>query len=344
MVKRNIVVLHVVFWLMLLVFKFFDYQHSIGITKSLVLVLVPNAFNIIASYTHYFFLLPFLLKKNYRSYFPWVIILLLSVTYARGEAESFFFEGLFASSYYQKWTGIRFVGILWATCSLMLFISLINFTVDRFRLQTEKQALETEKLHAELNYLKAQINPHFLFNTLHNLNYQTQVKSDLATDIVIRLSNIMRYMIYESNKPKVTLGQEIDYLQDYLSLESIRLNHQFKLDFETAEVPLSAQVAPLLLIPLVENAFKHGISDLQPINWISIKLRIHEGKLEFRVANSLRITSVEKEGETGFGLTNLRSRLELNYFDRYQLDLLPMDNSFQATLTLQLNENEMHHS
>ena len=126
----------------------------------------------------------------------------------------------------------RIISTVWDTLTFIVFTGMIRFVLEWFELENKRKQLENEKLNAELNYLKSQINPHFLFNTLHNLNSLVYVGAKNANDVIIKLSNIMRYMIYESGKERVPLSSEIAYMNDYIHLESIRLNNSFKLDFK----------------------------------------------------------------------------------------------------------------
>lgn len=334
--KRNVILLHIAFWFVFFAFKFLDYSSNLGYARAAMYVTVPNFFNVAASYFHYFLLIPLLLKKRWLEYTIITIGMLALTVWSRGYAESLHLSDIFNTDYYDKWTMGRIMSTIWSTGSFILFIAMLRFTIDRFVLESQKKALENEKLNAELNYLKAQINPHFLFNTLHNLNYLTQIKSDQATEVIMKLSNIMRYMIYESNKPRVALGLEINYIKDYLDLESIRLNNEYTLEFDVSQADPEIRISPLLLIPLVENAFKHGISDRQSENRISISLKCDEENLHLRVTNSLKDEKLEKEEPSGFGLENLRQRLTLSYPDRYELKTSKESKEFIAELSLRL--------
>nr|WP_246202965.1 histidine kinase [Fulvivirga lutimaris] len=201
-------------------------------------------------------------------------------------------------------------------------------------MENKKKTLENEKLAVELKYLKSQINPHFLFNTLHNLNYLTQIKSDQASEVIVMLSNIMRYMIYDSNKPSVTLRKEIDYIQDYLALEAIRLNNKFDLKFDVTEANDQLEIAPLIFIPFVENAFKHGISDKDEKSWIDIRLSTKENIMYLVVENSIG-EKVDMES-SGVGLENVKKRLALGYPGKYTLDIDESEKKYHVSLTLDL--------
>jgi two-component system sensor histidine kinase AlgZ len=191
-------------------------------------------------------------------------------------------------------------------------------------------------LTAELNYLKSQINPHFLFNTLHNLNSLVYAGAKNANEVIIKLSNIMRYMIYESGKERVALSSEIEYMNDYIHLESIRLNNSFKLDFTITGPVEKINIAPLMLITFLENAFKHGVSDQEPDCWIDVKLSVDSRQLTYRVSNKKIRNVKQNKLKSGFGLDNVKKRLELSYPDKYALVVDDREDTYSINLTLQL--------
>lgn len=336
--QRNIFLLHLSFWVLFFAFKVFDYANDIPTRMAITLVICQHTFSVVGAYIHYFFLLPLLIeRKKIALYILLLLGLLAACIVGRGLLESRFISGIFNTDYYETWTFARVSSMVWTLGSFIVFISLIKFTIDRFVLENQKRELENEKLNAELNYLKAQINPHFLFNTLHNLNYLSQIKSDQATEVILKLSNIMRYMIYESNKPKVTLAKEISYIQDYLDLEAIRLNKAFDLRFNISRVDQQLEIVPLILIPLVENAFKHGISDQELKNWIQIDLQSEGKRLTFNVENSIKKKEMAKEEASGFGLNNLRRRLTLSYPKKHQLIIEESKDDFKVNLKLDIS-------
>jgi LytS/YehU family sensor histidine kinase len=224
---------------------------------------------------------------------------------------------------------------VWDLLVFMIFIGLIRFAFDRFDLEAKQKQLHNEKLTAELNYLKAQINPHFLFNTLHNLNYLIYAKSAAATDVVVKLSNIMRYMIYDASKSSVPLSKEIDLLNDYIHLESIRLNEKFDLQFEKNGDVASTEIAPLTLITLLENAFKHGVRDGESNCWIKIHLSVDSNEISYEVSNKI-VRSDSTKLKSGFGLQNLIQRLELSYPNNYSMNIENKNGIYRAKLTIGL--------
>lgn len=298
-------------------------------------ITVPMFFHIILSYTHYFFILPDLLRtKRLKRYFLRLVPAIAIVMFFQVITENATLTSLGNSNYFESFGWIRFVSTLWDEMSFMIFTGMIKFAVDWFEMENKKKTLENEKLAVELKYLKSQINPHFLFNTLHNLNYLTQIKSDQASEVIVMLSNIMRYMIYDSNKSSVTLRKEIDYIQDYLALEAIRLNNKFDLKFDVTEANDQLEIAPLIFIPFVENAFKHGITDKDEKSWIDIRLSTKENIMYLVVENS--IGEKGDHESSGVGLDNVKKRLALGYPGKYTLNIDESEKKFHVSLTLDL--------
>jgi len=201
--------------------------------------------------------------------------------------------------------------------------------------------LEKENIQTELSLLKQQIDPHFLFNTLNNLYALCRKKSDLAPDVVLQLAELMRYVVYRGKESYVLCSEEAKYIEDYVSLQSIRLHNHLTLDVQVNIEDPQAKISPLLLIILVENAFKHGIEPSTEDCSLSIYLSVTTQMLIFTCENSVENENSSNEFEsskvlTGVGLDNLQRRLDLLYFDKHQLTLQPNHNSFTATLKISL--------
>jgi LytS/YehU family sensor histidine kinase len=193
--------------------------------------------------------------------------------------------------------------------------------------EKEKQHLETE-----LNFLKVQIQPHFFFNTLNNLYSLTLKKSDQAPEIVLKLSALMSYMLYESNTSKVPLSKEITYLLNYLDLEKLRFGQRLVVTFEMEGPIEEVNIPPMILILFLENSFKHGIKNNLHKIQIDILLKVEEGFLFFSVKNP--VEEKTSTGNTGIGLKNAKRRLELLYGNNYCLDLLEKQNEFIVSLKI----------
>jgi two-component system LytT family sensor kinase len=194
--------------------------------------------------------------------------------------------------------------------------------------EKEKQYLETE-----LNFLKSQINPHFFFNTLNNLYSLTLKKSDLAPEVVLKLSDLMSYMLYESNTPKIALDKEIMYLRNYIDVEQLRFGQRLNVDFEVSGPTEQVSIPPMILILFVENSFKHGTRNIIHKIDISISLKVAEGYLHFRVENPVG-NDLTVSDQTGIGLKNAQRRLELLYGHQYTLDLAIDNNIYIASLKI----------
>lgn len=219
------------------------------------------------------------------------------------------------------------------------FFGIVKHIYDYRKLKQSAQLLMIEKQAAELSFLKSQTNPHFLFNTLNNIYSLSRDKSDLAPESVLRLSKILRYILYETGGKYITIEQELKIINDYISLEKLRYDESLKINCLNYDIEdMNQQLPPLLLIPLVENAFKHGASETINNPCIDILLSVRNKKLEMIVRNSTeQNTSVEKVTEN-IGLSNLRRQLELLYKD-YELTFSHKDNIFTAALKINLSSH-----
>lgn len=223
---------------------------------------------------------------------------------------------------------------------IVLFISTIlrNSVVSRKREQ-EAIELRSQMLEAESRMLKWQINPHFLFNTLNNIYYMTQVKSDKAPDAVHRLSEMLRYVIYDCNEKYVRLGQEISYLKGYLELQLLKYENSENIRYDFSSADHNLKIAPLLLITFVENSFKHSHIEDSETSWIHMELVTEGRQLRFSIENSLPENYMRKDTTAGIGLENVRRRLNLLYPDRHSLNLKEADSVYSVKLILDLDED-----
>jgi LytS/YehU family sensor histidine kinase len=210
----------------------------------------------------------------------------------------------------------------------------VRITMEWFKNERQKKEMEAEKLASELAFLKSQVNPHFLFNILNNICSLARKKSDETENAIIKLSQIMRYMLQDSKDEKVSLEKEIEYLQSYIELQRLRLPEAVRIDFSTVGRPELLSIEPLLLIPFVENAFKHGVS-YQDVSEISIRMICRAQALSFVVENHI----AKQRGDTteqgsGIGLKNVMRRLELLYPGKHQLKI--RDDGIQYNVELDI--------
>ncbi len=218
--------------------------------------------------------------------------------------------------------------------------TMLRIAADWTRNTRERQKLEAENLQTELRFLRSQVNPHFLFNTLNSLYALTLKQSPKAPPTVLKLSNMMRYMLYESNARTVPLSKEIDYLRDYLALEQLRHGEQADIRFEVEGELTDQVIAPLLFITFVENAFKHGMSKVLDAGYVHIVLLVEAYEIRFHLENSKPRVNLEDGTPGGIGLLNVERRMTLLYPDAHELHTLETDDAYTVDLYLNLGRGE----
>lgn len=218
-----------------------------------------------------------------------------------------------------------------------LVFAVFKLFYDYTRLKYEGQQARLEKKQAELLFLKSQINPHFLFNTLNNIYSLSQYQPQLVSESVLRLSKILRYLLYEADHEFITIEKEIKIITDYIDLEKLRYNETVAIDFNYEIGDFSETIPPLLLMPLVENAFKHGVSVSRGKRFVDVRCVLKNRKLDFVVRNSSSTTDVA-EIKDNIGLSNLRRRVSLLYKD-FELITEQKDAIFTASLKINLSSH-----
>jgi len=209
-----------------------------------------------------------------------------------------------------------------------------NFKTLSKNKELENKILETQLQlkDQELQYLKKQIHPHFLFNTLNTIYGFALKQSKNTPDIILKLSNLLDYILYQVNKPKVSLKEEILHVKEYIELEKIRFQDTLKVLFKYDEIAPEIQIAPMLFIPFIENAFKHG-SLINGFLHVEIEIALVENELNFSIKNSI-LNDDMIETNQGIGLKNIKKRLELHYSNNYHLKIENTDNWFSVKLTI----------
>ena len=217
----------------------------------------------------------------------------------------------------------------------IFFFGIIRHIYNYIKLQADARKLRMEKQAAELNYLKSQTNPHFLFNTLNNIYSLSRDKSDLAPESILRLSKILRYMLYEAGGEFIAIEQELKIINDYIALETLRYDDSLRVNFNHDIEDMKQALPPLLLIPLIENAFKHGVSETRHQPFVDIHIAVNKRQLTLRVKNSTEPFTGDRAVVENIGLSNLRRQLELLYTD-YELSVQQGDAVFTASLKINL--------
>lgn len=285
-------------------------------------------------FSHMLWALPDLLSSP-KKYFSYIVKLIIIASVAVGISAlttSFLLEVREESGRVLQEDFLRFCK--WMTFEVVMLIiisSLIKFSFDFFKLKAQQGEIENQKLEVELKYLKLQINPHFLFNTLNNLLLLTNKKSPKASVVVEKLAYMMRYLLEKDKKDNVPLAVEIEFLKSYIELEEIRIK-DIDVSFDIEGDVQGQQLPPALLMTLIENAFKHGVKKSDSNNYVHIELKALPKEIHLKVVNPFHSKTTIKEFE-GIGLENLRKRLDLIYGDNYSLEVgQTSDGTFEANL------------
>ncbi len=284
-------------------------------------------------YYNYLYLIPrFLLRKRIWEYF----LMLMAGLLAIGALNLIFISGTSGLVEHHHpfsfWRSALFP--VYPAIMAFALSSTLRITIAWFNNERQKKEMEAEKLSSELAFLKSQVNPHFLFNILNNICSLARKKSDETENAIIKLSQIMRYMLQDSKDEKVNLEKEVEYLQSYIELQRLRLPEQVKIEFAVDGRPELLSIEPLLLIPFVENAFKHGVS-YQGCSEIRIHLHTMENSLSFNVRNNIaRHKDEAGEQGSGIGLKNVMRRLDLLYPDKHQLDIRDDGTHYEVDLNI----------
>jgi sensor histidine kinase YesM len=197
--------------------------------------------------------------------------------------------------------------------------------------------LQKENAEAQLQLLKAQVHPHFLFNTLNNIYSHTQNTAPVASQLVMGLSDMLRFMLYECNQPQVSLSKELKLIQDYITLEQIRYDNQLDVHISLPAETENLGIAPLLMLPLVENCFKHGTSHMLEQPWLSLQVTLEKDRMHVKLMNG-KASEMAKNNDKGIGIFNVRKRLALLYPGKHELSITDEEDVFIVNLWLQLDK------
>ncbi len=339
--KWVIIGLHFLFWILFFVSPLLRpvmergyIPMAPGMLKSFIALLFFNNFiRLIFFYVNAYILVPELAyKKRYLEYALVIIgIFLLSMVF-----DKFIFELLIDRGSHSIWN--FFVFNIFPYSFVFVASTAYKMIMDKMKEESILKERETEQLKTELSFLRSQVSPHFMFNVLNNMVALARKKSDALEPSLIKLSSLLRYMLYETGEDKVPLEKELQYLQSYIDLQQQRFGKKIEIitDLQLPSVQVY-YIEPMLLIPFVENAFKHGSGMMEDAR-IEISLRVHAGILEFIVKNRYQEYSMETKDKTsGIGLNNVRRRLDLLYPKQHSLHINESDGWFTILLTLNLH-------
>lgn len=219
---------------------------------------------------------------------------------------------------------------------LVLFVFSIGFLMQQyFRVKRQQEVIGKQQIESELSLLKSQVNPHFLFNVLNSIYALSLKKSDKTPEIVLKLSDILRYMLYETKQEQVALEKELEMIESYIDIEKVRIGNPQQIALHIKSDADTYVIAPMLLIPFIENTIKHGLDSMSENAFVSISIEINRGVLEFHCSNNFKPTAPRKVG--GIGLANVQKRLALIYPHKHHLQIRNENSIFTITLKLTLN-------
>jgi len=300
-----------------------------------------NYFGIISNFTlligfyylNYYLLIPkFYLKRKTAAYIFFVIVSMVTISLI-----SYIYKYPFNFQYINEFRlRLPLFGPSILFFVVVLFISLgLRINSEWKRAEKEKIKIEKEKLNAELSYLKAQVNPHFLFNTLNIIYTLAIMKSDQTAEAVMKLSKLMRYVITDVHEKFVSIEKEIGYIENFIELHRLRLAKNNQINLHVSGNQEGLQISPFILIPFVENAIKHGTSAIEPMI-IDITIALSNNKLHFLVKNDKLNIDPQNYDSTGVGNENTKKRLEMIYKKNYTLQITETDKTFEVELNIVL--------
>ncbi|WKK66967.1 sensor histidine kinase [Lutimonas zeaxanthinifaciens] len=333
---------HLLFWLIYFVFNFFrfasinnDYWYSLKSN------LIEFPLNIVITYFTIYYLIPrYILKKKYLQFLLLFIpSLLLFYLIRTGLNYILVSENIWpeAQGNQEPFTVIHVVELVIGAIYVIALVSAIKLTYDWANEKKRNEDLQRIQLETELNFLKSQIQPHFFFNTLNNLYALVIKQSPNAANVVMKLSEIMQYVLYEVKEPKISLLKSINYLYSYLELEKLRYGDRVKSEISIDGDIDEVEVPPLLFLPFIENCFKHGARNQEDIN-VLISFVVKDNFLYFTVTNNYVIQNDGKP-KHGIGIENVKRRLHLLYGSKYSLKTRAKGNEYSVNLKLPLHED-----
>lgn len=337
--SRSTLKYHLLFWVLLYFVIFFANITQTSFFESLAIAFTAVFFYALVAYTDMLFLFPQYIKdkKIFRHLISLVLVSLLMTPIrtfflfilANGNPEA---QAMYVTNQIYVFFTL-FIAGLYTTIYLII--------LDWLRQQRENRELENQTLQSELKFLKSQINPHFLFNTLNSLYALTLKKSDLAPEIVLKLSEMMRYMLYECNEKDVALDKEIKYMQNYIELEKLRHGDKLEIEFDITGKTEHNRIAPLLLIPFLENAFKHGVKNANNPGYVQLYIDVNDKNLSMKIQNSrsVSIPKITEKRSGGIGLINVKRRMDILYPENHKLEIVETPNTYVVNLDLNLNNN-----
>jgi two-component system, LytTR family, sensor kinase len=340
--KGHLILQHLLFWMIsivlftvVLIYTRGDFNfYSIDLRLT-VNILITIGFLAISVYLNLLWLIPAFFNK--RKFFLFFLLELANILLfiLLNYFATYFFEGGKHPTFLTEFIAEFILVLLFLIISTLLKVMRDSITLQDVELRMKE--VEKQKIEAELRALKSQVNPHFFFNTLNSLYSLSLDKSDKAPELILKLSDLMRYVIYESSDEMGPVGKQLEFLQSYIYLERLRTGENLRIDFQVKGDNFDLKIAPLLYIAFVENAFKHGSKSKDDHPYIEIIFNLeHRDRVVFIIENSVDPLP-EKNPGTGIGLSNVKKRLSLLYPGRHELKISATSSCYRVELVIMVN-------
>jgi LytS/YehU family sensor histidine kinase len=333
---------HISYWVLFVLFFAFAWgTHDDNYIKTLSVELINLPVKIALVYIVIYYLFP---RFLYRGKIWLFITLFLSTILIASVFQRITDNLIIVDTFFPEWTKeatlnivhlIRGATNISSVLAIPMTVKLMEYLSN---VQQHEHALAKDKLEAELTFLKNQVQPHFLFNTLNSLYSLILKKSDQSLEVVLKLSELLRYMLYETNASQVQLYKELESIKSYLELEKIRYGNRVELSINIWGEQTGQAIAPMLILPFLENSFKHSTRGFNGHAWITIEIGIKENDLILKVENSVPDEITESPAASGIGLQNVKRRLNLMYPNNHELKIESSADSHQVVLKLKLKE------
>ena len=336
---------HALFWIIVLIFSSLNWMtYAVGFLTEFLYHFILLSTSALFVYLNFYILIPKLLLKGNIGRYSLALLSTLVIGSGVIRFVTWFImptvnPAVLGLSYFKN-SFLHWNSIIFCFTNLITIIALstsLKVLKLWFKNYVQNKILKQEKLEAELQFLKGQINPHFLFNTLNNLYALTLKDSKNAAHVVLKLSSLMDYMLYETNVDFVPLEKEIEVMQNYIELERLRYGGDHAIDLFVQGEPKNWKVAPLIFLPFIENAFKHGFDKLKEGGYITVVFDINPNTLTYKVENNLSSAKKTRAKKTGVGLPNIKKRLELIYQGNHELNVIQDEDSYLTILKLKMN-------
>lgn len=333
---------HALFWLGYLLIKIFVVEFfRPNMLTVFYIELIRLPLKMFLVYSLIYFLIPnYLLNKKYVIFTISLLLLIVFAAFARRVTDIYITYPIEMLYFDQAilWdfsTAFRNLVFIYPVVGLATAVYLMSHWIKDYHLRTQ---LQREKVEAELQYLKAQVHPHFLFNTINNIYALSLDRSPMTSKALLELSDLLSYMLYECNADRMPLSQEVELIKNYIHLEKLRYSERLDLRFEVIGDLKEVNIAPLILLPFVDNCFKHGAGDALADCFVHFDLKVQDGVLHLNLKNSTSDHLSEPKANSGIGLDNVKRRLEGEYPNLYELKLIHEDGIYQVHLKINLNE------